>query len=102
MKLVNAVELMEANIKEPISQVELADYVDLSRRQLSTAIPEVPAVHAFTLLPAITTSARPGITAADEPGSRGDRGSDRLRIHLAFQQELQGGLRLLAERRASW
>jgi transcriptional regulator GlxA family with amidase domain len=34
MKLVNAVELMEANIKEPISQVELADYVDLSRRQL--------------------------------------------------------------------
>ncbi len=34
MKLVTAVELMEANIKEPISQVELADYVDLSRRQL--------------------------------------------------------------------
>jgi transcriptional regulator GlxA family with amidase domain len=37
MKLVNAVELMEANIKEPISQVELADYVDLSRRQLQRA-----------------------------------------------------------------
>jgi len=34
MKLVVAVELMEANIKEPISQVELASYVDLSRRQL--------------------------------------------------------------------
>lgn len=34
IKLVTAVELMEANIKEPISQVELADYVDLSRRQL--------------------------------------------------------------------
>ena len=34
MKLVTAVELMEANIKEPISQVDLADYVDLSRRQL--------------------------------------------------------------------
>ena len=34
MKLVTAVELMEANIREPISQVELADYVDLSRRQL--------------------------------------------------------------------
>ncbi len=34
LKLVTAVELMEANIKEPISQVELADYVDLSRRQL--------------------------------------------------------------------
>jgi transcriptional regulator GlxA family with amidase domain len=34
MKLVTAVELMEANIKEPISQIELADYVDLSRRQL--------------------------------------------------------------------
>ena len=34
MKLVTAVELMEANIREPISQVELADYVDLSRRQM--------------------------------------------------------------------
>jgi transcriptional regulator GlxA family with amidase domain len=34
MKLVTAVELMEANIREPISQVDLADYVGLSRRQL--------------------------------------------------------------------
>jgi len=33
-KLVTAVELMEANIREPISQVELASYVGLSRRQL--------------------------------------------------------------------
>ena len=33
-KLVDAVELMEANIKEPISQEDLASYVDLSRRQL--------------------------------------------------------------------
>ena len=33
-KLIVAVELMEANIKEPISQSELADYVGLSRRQL--------------------------------------------------------------------
>lgn len=34
MKLIIAVELMEANIREPISQLELASYVDLSRRQL--------------------------------------------------------------------
>jgi transcriptional regulator GlxA family with amidase domain len=34
IKLVDAVELMEANIKEPISQVDLADFVGLSRRQL--------------------------------------------------------------------
>lgn len=33
-KLVVAVELMEANIKEPISQEDLAAYVGLSRRQL--------------------------------------------------------------------
>ena len=33
-KLVVAVELMEANIKEPISQKDLALYVGLSRRQL--------------------------------------------------------------------
>ncbi len=33
-KLVVAVELMEANIKEPISQSDLAAYVGLSRRQL--------------------------------------------------------------------
>jgi transcriptional regulator GlxA family with amidase domain len=33
-KLIVAVELMEANIREPISQVDLAAYVDLSRRQL--------------------------------------------------------------------
>ena len=33
-KLVIAVELMEANIREPISQQDLAAYVDLSRRQL--------------------------------------------------------------------
>jgi transcriptional regulator GlxA family with amidase domain len=33
-KLVTAVELMEANIKEPISQEDLASYVGLSRRQL--------------------------------------------------------------------
>ena len=33
-KLVDAVELMEANIKEPISQVDLATFVGLSRRQL--------------------------------------------------------------------
>lgn len=33
-KLVAAVELMEANIREPIDQVELASYVGLSRRQL--------------------------------------------------------------------
>lgn len=33
-KLVSAVELMEANVREPISQQELADYVGLSRRQL--------------------------------------------------------------------
>lgn len=33
-KLVAAVELMEANIKEPISQEDLASYVGLSRRQL--------------------------------------------------------------------
>ena len=33
-KLVAAVELMESNIREPFSQVELAAYVDLSRRQL--------------------------------------------------------------------
>ncbi|MDH3748516.1 MAG: GlxA family transcriptional regulator [Gammaproteobacteria bacterium] len=33
-KLIIAVELMEANIKEPISQTELANYVGLSRRQL--------------------------------------------------------------------
>ena len=33
-KLVMAVELMEANIKEPISQEDLASYVGLSRRQL--------------------------------------------------------------------
>ena len=34
MKLVGAVELMEANIKEPIGQVDLAGFVGLSRRQL--------------------------------------------------------------------
>lgn len=34
LKLVTVVELMEANIREPISQVELAGCVDLSRRQL--------------------------------------------------------------------
>lgn len=34
IKLVDAVELMEANIKEPISQVDLASFVGLSRRQL--------------------------------------------------------------------
>ena len=33
-KLVDAVELMESNIREPFSQVELASYVGLSRRQL--------------------------------------------------------------------
>lgn len=33
-KLVTAVELMEANIKEPISQEDLASYIGLSRRQL--------------------------------------------------------------------
>ncbi len=33
-KLIVAVELMEANIREPISQTELAGYVGLSRRQL--------------------------------------------------------------------
>lgn len=33
-KLVTAVELMEANIREPISQEDLAGYVGLSRRQL--------------------------------------------------------------------
>ena len=33
-KLVAAVELMETNIREPFSQVELASYVGLSRRQL--------------------------------------------------------------------
>ena len=33
-KLVIAVELMEANIREPISQEDLASYVGLSRRQL--------------------------------------------------------------------
>ncbi len=33
-KLIVAVELMEANIREPISQSELAAYVNLSRRQL--------------------------------------------------------------------
>ncbi len=33
-KLVAAVELMESNIREPLSQVELATYVRLSRRQL--------------------------------------------------------------------
>lgn len=33
-KLIAAVELMEANLKEPIKQKELADYVGLSRRQL--------------------------------------------------------------------
>ena len=34
LKLVSVVELMEANIKEPIDQVELAGSVNLSRRQL--------------------------------------------------------------------
>ena len=33
-KLVTAVELMESNIREPFSQIELASYVGLSRRQL--------------------------------------------------------------------
>jgi transcriptional regulator GlxA family with amidase domain len=33
-KLISAVELMDSNISEPISQAELAEYVDLSRRQL--------------------------------------------------------------------
>ena len=33
-KLIDAVELMETNIKEPISQVDLASFVGLSRRQL--------------------------------------------------------------------
>ncbi len=33
-KLIVAVELMEANIREPISQADLASYVGLSRRQL--------------------------------------------------------------------
>lgn len=34
MRLTDAVELMEANIREPISQVDLASFVGLSRRQL--------------------------------------------------------------------
>lgn len=33
-KLVIAVELMEANIREPISQVDIAEYTGISRRQL--------------------------------------------------------------------
>ena len=33
-KLVIAVELMEANIREPISQVDIAEYTGVSRRQL--------------------------------------------------------------------
>ncbi len=33
-KLVAAVELMEANLEEPINQKELADYIGLSKRQL--------------------------------------------------------------------
>ena len=33
-RLVDAIELMEANIKEPIGQVDLAGFIGLSRRQL--------------------------------------------------------------------
>lgn len=33
-KLIIAVELMEANIREPITQMEIANYTDISRRQL--------------------------------------------------------------------
>ena len=33
-KLVAAIELMEANLEEPINQKELADYIGLSKRQL--------------------------------------------------------------------
>lgn len=33
-KLIVAVELMEANIREPISQVDIAEYTGISRRQL--------------------------------------------------------------------
>ena len=33
-KLIHAVEIMEGNIEEPLSQEELADRIDLSRRQL--------------------------------------------------------------------
>jgi transcriptional regulator GlxA family with amidase domain len=33
-KLIVAVELMEANIREPISQVDIASYAGVSRRQL--------------------------------------------------------------------
>ena len=96
-KLVTAVELMEANIKEPISQEDLASYVGLSRRQLQRLFQRYLFCAPSRYYLQLAIAARSRIVAADQHEPGRNFVAVRFRFNVTFQQELQGVLRPLAQ-----
>ena len=95
-KVLTIIELMEANLSEPLSLIEIADHVGLSRRQIERLFRTGDGPLAGPLLSG--DPARPRPAPADPVVDAGGRGGGRLRLRLglAFLEMLPRALCALA------
>ena len=95
-KVLTIIELMEANLSEPLSLIEIADDVGLSRRQIErlfrTEMGRSPARYYLEIR---LDRARHLLIQSSHAGGRG-RGRLRLRLGLAFLEMLSRALCALA------
>ena len=81
-KVLTIIELMEANLSEPLSLIEIADHVGLSRRQIERLFRTGDGPLAGPLLSG--DPARPRAASADPVVDAGGRGGGRLRLRLGL------------------
>jgi AraC-like DNA-binding protein len=94
-KLKEVLQLMEANLEEPLSLQELSDYVHLSRRQLERLFLKHLHSTPFTLLPQVATGPRAPLAQADLALDRRDHVHVRFCLNDSLQSllsQVHGGL----------
>ena len=92
-KLTRAVEIMEANIEEPLRQEALAQRTGLSRRQLERLFRRHLDPHPGPVLPRDPPRARPPPDPPDRPADHEHRLRHRVRLGLALLDLLPADVR---------
>ena len=92
---------MEANIEEPLTLAEIAEYVGVSRRQLERLFHDYLHLHAVAVLPRPQAASRPVVAAPDRHEGGGRGGAMRFFHGGTIREVLRREIRQATERRAS-
>lgn len=95
-KVLSIIEVMEKNLAEPLSLLEIADDAGLSRRQIERLFRQEMGRSPSQILPGDPAGAGPSSARTVYAARRGSGGGLRLRLGIAFFQVLSRNLQPLA------